>query len=413
MRLLRVRRLVSAAAFGGVVVAFGLAGTDPSPAPTAVTRIPALSGLTDSARLATPEVLAGRLTLRPGGPPVSGAVVYLQAWPSQEVLADMQPGDPFDMRPIAKGITDETGRYVLRLDPRVDLAGLKTADGQVDVEVVSVSGHDWNVTTTSLGSAGSAASARLALALHGQVGTADAVESEPRVAAGRVPTADGLEPVGHYNGSCPGGDGLKKRHNGRWVHVGDIHIAAGGKKMKFTYTDGSSSTLGVGISTTGAYNSWSASGSVNQKTTDSSVTTVSWPWFASGGTHRMLDTQFDYGKFCVEYYDSMHGTGHYYKERSVKHQGGTRDRGSAKPTAKHCTQYRTPGSGGSKKETNAITWTDGAKLEGIIGIDLSARTGFRTSNKIRFEFPKPGRLCGTHGRPGDTPRRLVMKKKNW
>lgn len=40
------------------------------------------------------------------------------------------------------------------------------------------------------------------------------------------------------------------------------------------------------------------------------------------------------------------------------------------------------GSDYQKDTTNAITWSAGAKTGGVIGIDLSTRTGFRTNARM-------------------------------
>lgn len=212
-------------------------------------------------------------------------------------------------------------------------------------------------------------------------------------------------PLGHYNGSCPGGAGLKRNYGGRWVNVGSIHIGPNGKSMKFTYTGSASSTLGVGVSTSGTYGTFSANGTVSRSRSN----TTSYPWYTAP-IHRHLDTQFSYGKFWVEYADSMHGTGHNYQVRSIRHEGGTRGRDTRRPSATYCVPYNEPGSGGTKSTTNAKRWARGAKLEGAIGINLSSRTGYRTNAKIDYVFRTRGRLCGTHDLPNGKPRRLMMKK---
>lgn len=113
------------------------------------------------------------------------------------------------------------------------------------------------------------------------------------------------------------------------------------------------------------------------------------------------------GKECVEYYDSMHGVGHRYQTRRIRHEGGSNARSTTIPSTPYCVSYNVAGSGGTKESTNAITWSNGAKLSGAIGIDLSSRTGFRTNAKTEYALVTPGRLCGTHDKPNGTPRRLA------
>lgn len=85
-------------------------------------------------------------------------------------------------------------------------------------------------------------------------------------------------------------------------------------------------------------------------------------------------------------------------------------RTAAMPSTPYCTPYRLAGSGGSKQDSNAVTFSKGAKLKGAIEIHLASRTGYRTNARIDYKFVTPGRLCGTHGKPNGTPRRLVMRK---
>lgn len=204
-------------------------------------------------------------------------------------------------------------------------------------------------------------------------------------------------------GSCPGGSGLKQNLGNRQVLVGAIHITASGKEMRFNYNSDAASTLGVGVSSSGSYGTFSSGGTVSR--TRSLSTT--YPWYKSA-TNQLLDTYYSYGKYCVNV--ATNGpTFHQYEVRPIKHEGGTNARSTTAPTANYCVPYNVAGSGGSKTSSNATTWSNGAKLGGAIGIDLSSRTGFTTKAKQEWVFKTPGRLCGTHDSPAGSPRRLVMK----
>lgn len=206
-------------------------------------------------------------------------------------------------------------------------------------------------------------------------------------------------------GRCPGGAGQKATYRNRQVNIGEVHIQATGKKMRLEYTGSASSTLGVGVSSTGAFGTYSASGTV----TRSRSQTTTFPWYTANGTRRYLDTYFTYGKFCVELVGGGYAY-HKYEVRPTQHEGGTAGRNMASAiTASHCTPWREPGSSGSKTTTAAQTWSNGAKVSGLIGIDLSTRTGYATNAKISWEFTTAGRLCGTNDLPSGTPRRIAMR----
>lgn len=363
----------------------------------------------DSAASGESPFLTGRVVADNPETPVADTVVYALAWPAAVREGTIDDTASFEMMPLAKTLTMADGSFSLGVGVPGPIGDDAVADdGLTDIEVVTMAGHDTSITTMTVD-----LNSRTRVELtHGSEAVATEAGSHQGTALTEDDTDDThhLVPMGHLNGRCPGGPGLKKTHPDRWVHVGSIHLGADGKRMKFTFNEGSKSTLGTAVSLTGAKGTWSASGSVTQSTTQATTGTVSWPWYEGKGTNYWLDTAYSYGRFCIEYSDSMHGTGHYYKIRSIRHEGGTRNRSTTKPTANYCTKYLSAGSGGKVKKYSATTWTDGAKLEGPLGINLSSRTGYSSANKIKFTFKKPGRLCGTNGQPfKPSPGTIVMR----
>lgn len=94
--------------------------------------------------------------------------------------------------------------------------------------------------------------------------------------------------------------------------------------------------------------------------------------------------------------------------RAIEHTGGTAVTSSTTPRATYCETYFA-GSGFMKRTSTATTFSTGASTSGIIGINLSARTGYSTSAKITFSFTKDRALCGTNGHAVGTPGRLVVR----
>lgn len=386
-----------------------------------------LEGVVDARRVDADGVVRGTIST-PEGRPAAGASVLIRAWPKLEKLQAMAVGDPLVLTPLGHTTTDGAGRFMLRIDPEVDLSGLWSDVGTMDVDLVAVQGGNAASYSFSLVPARSGITVEEAaddvFVAHVDHATGritkpmrvDLTFGNPSATrlGGHIETVseEGVnEPwagsddfsIAWTGGACPGGPGLKANLGNRWVNVGEIHIAASGKDMRFTYSGSASSTLGVGISNTGAFGSFSASGTVDRSRSNATT----FPWYTSS-TSRFLDTLYSYGRYCVE----LVGGGyryHRYEARAIRHEGGTDHRSTSQPTASYCVSYNVPGSGGEKSTSNAITWSNGAKLGGVIGIDLSSRTGYRTDAKIEYVFRTAGRLCGTHDLPNGTPRRLVMR----
>ncbi|CCH77040.1 hypothetical protein BN12_160015 [Nostocoides japonicum T1-X7] len=182
------------------------------------------------------------------------------------------------------------------------------------------------------------------------------------------------------------------------VWVGGTYVTNGGAKADLVYGSGASSTLGIGVSTSGSYGSFKASGS----TTVSSNSSVNFPAY-TGLQHDY--TQFDYGKYGL----SCDGIYLNYKVQARYWAGGASVyHPSSAPTANYCVS-QVSGSSFTKSSSTAYTFSTGADVSGAIGIDLSTRTGYTPAAKVTYSFTSTRRLCGTSGAPTATPSRLVTK----
>ena len=45
---------------------------------------------------------------------------------------------------------------------------------------------------------------------------------------------------------------------------------------------------------------------------------------------------------------------------------------------------------------SAITWSNGLKIDSVIGVDLSIKTGFTSKAAQNWKFTAAGQLCGTN-----------------
>lgn len=150
--------------------------------------------------------------------------------------------------------------------------------------------------------------------------------------------------------------------------VGGTYVATSGVKADLPYSNGASSTIGVGVSKTGAFGSFTASGAVSRSSTGSID-------FPTSTTYQHDYTFFRWGRFGY-WCDTQPG----------------------------CIKYAALArywAGGSQ------VWNPGGAPSG--SGPLSTQTGYSTTAKVAYTFTSARKLCGTHDVPGGIPRRLVAK----
>lgn len=85
-----------------------------------------------------------------------------------------------------------------------------------------------------------------------------------------------------------------------------------------------------------------------------------------------------------------------YEQRPLAFGGGTSNYTAASVPAVSRCQNVAAGDEIIKSTANAITFTNGLKIDSVIGIDLSAKAGFNTRTKISHLFITAGQICGTN-----------------
>ncbi|MGW2518067.1 DNRLRE domain-containing protein [Streptomyces sp. NPDC001617] len=404
-----------------------------------------LAGITDSASLSTPAVSSGTVQ-NADGTAVAGADVVLYAWPDNETDAALQEGDSVKLQPVAKAIADSSGNYTLRL-ASADLAAPEAAsDGTVNFETIAYSGDDeatFNFPRKLVGSGTSSAylaatttdtdsdtssadtqtpvSATLVLnaapvttsdtdetsataedTTDTPVSVGDSPDSadasaadDAAAAASAADTSDTADTAG-VTKACTGT--LTKDLGPKWVIVGQTYSATTGVKHTLSYTKGSSSSLGVGTSATGAYGSFEASGSVSK---ESSVTND----YPDYGNHKGVyyKSEYDYGKYKMACVSGGHGSviTYHYEVRARYYYGGEKIVSAKTPKATTCAPYP-DGAKFTRTSSKAITWTDGASTGDAIGINLSAETGYSSETTVVYTFKANRYICGTGGAPGSS-----------
>ncbi|GAB4086933.1 hypothetical protein GCM10028784_35630 [Myceligenerans cantabricum] len=405
-----------------------------------------LAGLRDSRWLKGEPLITGRVTAPSGFAVASGTPVYVEVWPTEEDLAAQEVGDTFDLVPIGKAKTGADGRFEVRVDPDVNLPALMKGGSYIDATLVAGTGGDAvhyafsieeQAATVDIAGADAAlpeaatvdrnsgltsrgVGADLVLGGVGRLageGVSNNIDEESSTVVEEHPgdgegvngdedaaegTAD-VAPTDFSNG-CPTTGTKKVAHLGdRWVNVGNLFAQKGLGKVRWEYSTGAESSLGVGVSATGKFGTFSRSGTITRERR----VNMGWGWYKAP-RWRYLDTQYSYGKYCTT--TRSPGPSFKFTVKAIKHRGGDRQRKlNGFPSYLTECKPRSAGANGSVYESNAVTWNTGAKLDAKIGLDLTSSTGFRRSAEFHYDFAKKGRLCGKDDVPAGRPRVVGMR----
>ncbi|KPU46375.1 hypothetical protein OXPF_00170 [Oxobacter pfennigii] len=348
------------------------------------------SGVTDSKELANTPVATGKIFKEDGVTPVANATVQLYAWPSSDELEKLKEGDSFTRTPIGKTVSDKDGSYVLRIDPKADIEKSWSKFGSLDCEIVTLTDTGINSTSFSIMKADKEENKDKTKIIY-PIDTAYADKFNGEVYNGIYaditlvprPPKDSFQ----SNDMAPAySESLEEIYPvAQWVNVGNILIGNSGYTEKFTFESGASCTIGVGFSLSGSYGSFSPSGTISRNSTSA----VGFPLY-SAPTARFMDTQFKFARWVCFPGD---GTW-YYLVRAHQFAGGAQtSRETTIPTGGIKSSYAA-GSSYIKQTNTATTWSNGARLNALIGIDLSSRCGYSSTSKLEFHFNSTGYLYG-------------------
>lgn len=352
------------------------------------------------ATLAQGRVLDG------SGSPVAGVTVLARAWPDPNSLKAMDVGDSFPLRTVSSSSTDTSGNYALALSPE-ELTSLLQGASTLNMEFVAVVGENPPSRFATLTKDGTLTSGETGVPNKSFTTTVRRSNAtrESGIPLDFMATATNLDEASPAAMAPPKGWNCTLTSNlgPRDVIVGQTYsTVSGGHTRQFTYTAGASTTISVAVSSSGTYGSFSKSGTVAATSTVS----IGFPTH-SDIAGRSMKTQFTFGKF--RYYEVTTSTPrYYYIVYPTGFAGGASIGNISTPTATYCVAY-VAGSTFEKKTTTVITWSNGASLNSVIGIDLSTRTGYSSEAKLHYTFSSAKRLCGQTGYPGNQPYTIVVK----
>lgn len=169
------------------------------------------------------------------------------------------------------------------------------------------------------------------------------------------------------------------------VDVGGLYSLMIDGKMKETYTAGSNTTLGVGISISGDIGSFSAEGTFTQTSSGADK------FPAVVGKIVNEQTPYTYGEYNV--------CGVLHQVQPEVWVTGGRTVNVTSPLPDKCGHFR-PGEVYTRMTGTAGTFTVGVDLKKEIGINLSAQSGYNNNVSITYTFPSEGGfLCGSNNYP--------------
>jgi hypothetical protein len=348
-----------------------------------------LTNITESAELTGPILVRGVLVDRQGRP--SSGRVSVIAWPPPEVMARLEVGDAVKTATVAKATVGPDGTFVLRVDPTVPLAEYMTPDGTVNFEVFGETRDGWAFFSFPRTLESGPRSAWVDPQAPGPPGVALSnvlqVTLRPGPAAPRLQEST-TAPLPALDKTCT--TTVVATYNGRFGVIGEVYPGPN-SRAQFHYSSGSTSHLGVGVSATGEFGTFSASGTAGVST----LSTITFPWQAAN-SRTVFQSTFGYQRVRDRLAGKAGCVDRGYRVRPHQWEGGAAWYTAATTPAANFCSPMPAGMTINKHTGTAVTFTNGLEISGLIGIDLSTRTGFSTQTRIVHEFFRAGQICGTN-----------------
>ncbi|MBB1245779.1 hypothetical protein GL263_19785 [Streptomyces durbertensis] len=374
-----------------------------------------LPEIKDSREITGSALITGTVR-KPDGKTAANAYVYATAWPDGEALGQLEEGDDVPTRVIAKTRADSNGNYQLRVANTLQLAGMTSAAGNVDVDITATDGSPDDIATDSLSLRVSSASAdmkrtaggvaNLSLAQGEEDPVIKPVNRDLRMERYESESDGKRAGVGaKFANGCPvTGEKYLRSLGKRWVSVG-MHYQTGpsGAKATYRYSTSAEASLAVGMSKSGKFGTFSGNGSLKRSTSASIGFGTQGP--KTGIRHY---TMYKYGLYCNT--SRSPGPDFTFYAKPTSFAGGAKSVKSAYPKTpkRNCVPHK-KGSDFVQDKSKMSSYSKGVKLDDVIGVDLTSQSGYTRSSSLKFEFPKAAQLCGTKGLPGNSPGLLVAR----
>ena len=411
-----------------------------------------------SASAADPAVtsaITGHIEGSDGTAFAAGTPVVVWSTPSQDSLAAAKVGDSFVNTPIASGVVESGGAFSVPIDDVTSLSQFASKDGLLNLEVRAADDTDVapfalsrKIVTVdgkaALVDPGDLSNSKATTATTAQVAAANkpttiAATKAPKSVARKTarvmavasdelpvdpqdpsqdptdgsggapldPSQETPEPTSGTGG--PGtvgggpdspsstqvcGEDYMQDFGSRKVIVGSSYANAGSTTGTFTYSSGASSSIGVGYSVTGSKGSYSQSGT----SSSSSNGSVGFGTRSGGYSYATYFKFGKYGSYCYQVGSKKNVDSYYaYKVRPSSYAGGGTVNSSTTPSATKCTDFSGGGTTITRNSSGANTWSSGASLDAVIGINLSSKTGYTSTAKLSYKNNgSKKKICGTN-----------------
>ena len=301
--------------------------------------------------------VAGHVTN--GGVPVSGATMFIQAWPNQATQLATPPGQrvSLDLAAVGKTAADGSYRILANLGnlPSRDV----NPDETVNLHVMAFShGRIWTTNLPTTVNSGAPQTANLTNATTTSCGIPN--------------NSYWTSPYGPYD-----------------VKLGNA-MADTGITGRITYSDGSSTSTTLGIAFYDG-SSWSAGG------TETNGTSSSVGFSAGSLQNDQVDGLWNYHTYVV-----LDGSTVCYKEAHPYEYVGRGDTNAIAHTYYgYCGGTYSAGDSYFQSSSNNGTFSAGLTL---YGVSLSSQAGWESSMTLRYTFSAAGKVCGNTSQYEAAPR---------
>ncbi len=311
-----------------------------------------------------------------GAGPRNGVHLMLIAWPGQSAMGKVRVGQHVKTRVIGRATSSSTGTYSIH--PTVQLK-----NGLVNLEVVGRSSEA--IGASSFGAM-----------IHGKKITSAAAASD--ASKGTVPAnihmialpKSAVSAVPQHPDIADCAPPVKIRELGRkMVDIGGLYsIGMPHAQISMTYSEGSTTTIGVAVSVPLSDSSFSLGGTFTEtKSGEEGIPTQT-------GVEENMQTPYTFGLY------SLCG-GLMHQAQPEEWVAGSRGVTVLAPKAQKCSDFFSKGGTFSTSDEKAGTFNAGVDLKNDdIDVNMSAQSGYDKDTSITWTFPKGGGfLCGTNNFP--------------
>lgn len=375
-----------------------------------------------SAETSAPQFVSGVLNLNGLG--IANADVIARLWPDDDTTRTLPDGASFDFFQAGTTTTRSDGSFAFALDPTTIPPAFIDDAGRVDLEVLAGNGllmttqfitvqfiNDAEDATEALESSSEgvlpnlrswvsaqdpAVPAILGMDLGDVVDLGsirdESVLDDFDIAVPDVGTAAVMEAA--MAGGCSQSVGSRR---GPYLETFAVIYGDGGVKGRVKQESSATHTLGVGVKHPGS-DSWSAGGSQSES--------AGWGY---DSTYTIANSFVKNKVYYRDYYYSCMADGKIYTTTYEK-PDGFYEAGPYYAQATH-KNYSTCDPGYADHEYHRTSSKNGQFSGGVSlpGANLSAQSGFTSTQEVHYKFCKRGQICGSGGDPWGSAARVSTR----